>query len=246
MNFIRCILFNIVFYGVTAIFCILFIPLFLLPIGLFWAFLNIYFKSVHLIEKYVLGLDFEIRGKENIPKDGSFLIAAKHQSAYETMKFPILFDKPAIIMKKELQYIPIWGWIAKRAGMIAIDRENRETAIKSIIDGANRVKEEGRPIVIFPQGTRVAVGESSTKKRYKGGILKMQQATGLPIIPMAINSGLFWGRNAFIKKPGKVIMEFLPAIDAESEDVMKKLEDVLETHSNKLVEEELERRKATK
>lgn len=242
--FIRQILFNFVFYVVTFLFCIILTPAMLLPRPLFIIGLNGYFKSVHLIEKYILGLDFEIRGTENIPQSGGFILAAKHYSAYETMKIHLLVNDPAIIMKKELSYIPLWGWLAMKARMIFIDRGSRETAINSIVAGAKRIEKEGRPLVIFPQGTRVAIDDTPDKKPYKGGIIRMYDSTSQPILPLAMNSGIFWKKNAFFKYPGKVIFEFLPPIPTglTGSEALAQLQLVLEKKSNELVAEELGRK----
>ncbi len=235
--FIRQILFNIAFYGVTTLFCIVLTPAMLLPRPIFIIGLNSYFKSVHLVEKYILGLDFEIRGKEHIPAAGSFIVAAKHYSAYETMKLHLLFYYPAIIMKKELSHIPLWGWLAMKAKMIFIDRGSREIALASIVSGAKRVEAEGRPLVIFPQGTRVALDDTPDRKPYKGGIIRMYEATNQPILPLAMNSGIYWKKNAFFKYPGKVIFEFLPAIPSglKGADALMQLQTALEAKSNELV-----------
>lgn len=240
INLLRALLFNICYYGFTAICCFVYLPALLLPYHLYWKVLKTYFVGVYWIEKYVLGLDYEVRGLENLPKDGSFLVAAKHQSAYETLKLPILFNEPGVVLKKELVMIPLWGWFALKAGMIAIDRSNRDSSLRSITEGAIKLRDQGRPIVIFPQGTRVAVGDS---KSYKGGIIKMQEAAELNIIPMALNSGLFWGRNSFLKRPGKVIFEFLPAMPPHKDpkNAIKVLEATLEEYSNKLVAEAREK-----
>ena len=237
--FIRQIFFNIAFYGATTLFCIVLTPAMILPRSLFIKGLNAYFHSVHLIEKYVLGLDFEIRGTENIPKSGAFLVAAKHYSAYETMKLHLLFNDPAIIMKKELSYIPLWGWLAMKARMIFIDRGSGSTALKSMLAGAQRIEREGRPLVIFPQGTRVGIYDTPDQKPYKGGITRMYEATHQPILPLAMNSGLFWKKKAFFKYPGKVIFEFLPIIPSgqKPSDVLKQLEQSIEVKSNALVKE---------
>ena len=237
ITFIRQILFNIAFYGGTVLFCIILTPAMILPRPIFIIGLNSYFKSVHLIEKYILGLDFEVRGKEHIPTTGSFIVAAKHYSAYETMKLHLLFFDPAIIMKKELSRIPLWGWLALKAKMIFIDRGSREIALASIVAGAKRVEAEGRPLVIFPQGTRVAITDTPANKPYKGGIIRMYEATQQPILPLAMNSGLYWKKNAFFKQPGKVIFEFLPPIPPglSGSVVSAQLQNALETKSAELV-----------
>jgi len=140
-------------------------------------------------------------------------------------------------MKKELSRIPLWGWLAMKAKMIFIDRGSREIALNSIVAGAKRVEAEGRPLVIFPQGTRVAIDDTPESKPYKGGIIRMYEATNQPILPLAMNSGLFWKKNAFFKKPGKVIFEILPPIPAglSGADALAQLQNVLETKSNELV-----------
>lgn len=243
MLLLRQIFFNIFFYGWTAVCCILLTPCMILPRRLFVIPLTGYFKSVHLIEKYILGLDFEIRGAEYVPHGTPFLVAAKHYSAYETMKLHLLFKDPAIIMKKELRYIPLWGWLAWRAEMIFVDRgRSRDTAIQSIIYGAKRVKEQRRPIVIFPQGTRVTLDDTPQTKPYKGGIIRMYEASQLPILPLAMNSGLFWKKKAFFKYPGKVIFEFLPVIppNQKSDDVLNRLKEQIETASSRLVKETID------
>lgn len=235
-NVIRSILFNILYYGSTAILCILYVPTVLLPQRLYIKALNLYFHYVAFLEKYVLGLSYVVIGKEHIPKDGPYIIAAKHQSAYETLKLYILFDNPAVILKKELFNIPLWGWLAKKAGHIGIDRSNRQTSVQSINDGARRVAEEGRAIIIFPQGTRVGIGQT---RPYKKGVARMAEKIDLPIIPLALNSGVFWPRNAFWKRSGTVTFKYLPVIPAgtPTDKIMKTLEHALESESNKLTKE---------
>ena len=228
----------------TVVCCLVLLPFTLLPRKIYVVFLTMYFQLVHILEKYILGLDFEIRGAENIPKDGAFIVAAKHYSAYETMKPHVLFRDPAIIMKKELQFIPIWGLLAMKARMIFINRGSREVALQSIVDGAKRIRDEGRPLVIFPQGTRVSVDDTVEKRPYKGGIIRMYEASGMPILPLAMNSGLFWEKKAFFKYPGTVIFEFLPVIPAglDGKVVMEQLKTGIEAASARLVTEERERR----
>jgi 1-acyl-sn-glycerol-3-phosphate acyltransferase len=239
MIFIRSLLFNIIFYGFTAIACIILIPTVFMPRRIVLKSVRLYTNIVALIEKYILGLTYEIRGLEYKPTTGTYIVAAKHQSAYETLKLFHLFEDPTIVLKKELLNIPLFGFFLKKIEVIAIDRSNKESAINAITDGAKRMKTQGRPIVIFPQGTRVAVSDTVKAKPYKGGITKIYTHANLPIIPMALNSGLFWARNSFIKKPGKVIFEFLAPIEPGLPDkkVMKAIEDRIEEKSIALMKE---------
>ena len=239
MNFIRSILFNIFFYGFTVLACLMLLPLVLFSRPAILAGARFYVKGVELIERYVLGLTYEIRGLEHKPKEGTYIVASKHQSAYETMKLHLLFGDPTIVCKRELLNIPIFGTFLKKIDVIAINRGNKEESIAAIINGAKKMRERNRPIVIFPQGTRVDVDATTKQKPYKGGIVKMYKHTDLVIAPLALNSGMFWGRNSFIKKPGKVIFEFLPVIESRLPDkkVMKALEDRIEEKSYALMME---------
>lgn len=240
MLLIRQVLFITIFYTYMALYCVALVPTLLLPRHIYMIFLRGYFLSNSYLEKYILGLDYEVRGWEHVPQDGRFLIAAKHYSTYETLKLHVLFKDPAIILKRELALIPIWGWLALKAGMIAINRSSGETAMTSIIKGAESMKQQGRPIAIFPQGTRVGLKDTIRNRPYKYGIIRMQDATGLPILPLANNTGVFWPRRAFLAKPGKVILEFFPPIPpGNSKENFEKMVAVIEENSNRLVQEAL-------
>lgn len=239
MIFIRSLIFNILFYGFTTLVCLFLVPVLLFPRGAVLAVTKFYLNIVAILEKYILGLTYEVRGMEYIPKNSNYIVAAKHQSAYETLKLHRLFGDPTIVLKKSLMQIPIFGFFLKKLDVIAINRGNKEESINAIIDGAQRMSAQHRPIVIFPQGTRVAVTDTPKEKPYKGGIVKIYRHANLPIIPVALNSGLFWARNSFIKKPGKVIFQFLAPIEPglPNKKVMKALEDRLEEHSIALMVE---------
>ncbi|MEM7618028.1 MAG: lysophospholipid acyltransferase family protein [Pseudomonadota bacterium] len=239
MIFIRAMLFNIFFYGFTIVACLILWPVVFMSRNAILKTSLFFVNGVEWIERNILGLTFEIRGKENIPEYDTYIVAAKHQSAYETMKLHHLFDDPTIVCKRELLNIPIFGMFLKKIGVIPINRGNKDEAIAAIIEGAQQMREKKRPIVIFPQGTRVNVNTTTKDKPYKGGIVKMYKNTDLPILPLALNSGMFWGRNSFIKKPGKVIFEFLPVIESGLPDkkVMKALEDRVEERSHALMQE---------
>lgn len=241
MDKIRSVIFNILFYGIwTPIVCICMMPCLLFPRAFTVWVASFYQRGAYILEKYILGLEYEVRGLEHRPPHGTaYLVAAKHQSAYETMKLYALFGDPTIILKRELLSLPVFGWFLRKLDVIAIDRGNREQAMGSLIEGAQRMIGEKRPIVIFPQGTRVRIDETTKEKPYKGGIAKLYAATNLPVIPLAMNSGLYWPRNAFWKRSGKVVFEFLPPIPPglSPTELMAMLEAQIESASNRLLTE---------
>ncbi len=201
------------------------------------AFLNIvhlWLMQVIWIEKYIGGMTYRVIGQKYIPP-GSCIIAAKHQSAWETFKLHVLFDDPAIVLKKELLNIPIWGWYLRRSGMIPIDRSAGSKALSGMMEAAHKAARAKRKIVIFPQGTRTAPGEERT---YKSGVAALYQELNLPVVPMALNSGLLWPKNSFSKKPGMITIEFLPPIapGLDRTDFMTRLKDELEGATNRLVQ----------
>ncbi len=239
--FIRSTLFNLLFYLLTGLSCVILLPTLVLPRNAFFWVVHFFVHCTAFLEKYVLGLRYEVRGLENLPDQGPYIIAAKHQSAYETFKLHILFKDPAIVLKKELLKIPLWGQYLGKSDVIAIDRSTPKDAIKSIQDGANRVAAQGREIIIFPQGTRVKPETTTQEKPYKIGIVRIQEATRLPIIPMALNTGVFYPKKGWCKKPGTVVFEFLPAIPHDptrkSGEVLKEIQTKTEAKTEKLMQE---------
>lgn len=199
---------------------------------------TIYGGFVTLIEKTFMNLHLEIRGMENLPQDQLYIIAAKHQSAFETLKIPFmgLFKFPAIILKKELTMLPFWGMYPVKMGSIAIDRSAGTKALRSIVNGCEKALQDGRNIIIFPQGTRIPPGD---KGDYKSGLAKIYKDLEVPIIPMALNSGVYWGKNKFFKRSGTIVFEFLPMIEPGMKpmEMMKALEAAIEPASDRLVAE---------
>lgn len=236
---IRSAIFNLLFYGGNAVACVACLPGLLMPRKGMFFIIRTYVRFIHAIEKNVLGLDYEIRGLENLPEKGSYIVAAKHQSPYETFKLHLLFADPAIILKRELLRIPLWGWFLARIHPIAIDRSQGKEAIKQVIEGGKRVKKEGRPIIIFPQGTRVYPWQTPVEKPYKIGAARLYEAAGLPVIPLALNSGMFWPRKSWVKKPGTVIFEFLEPIEPgmELQDAANLIQQRTEHATHRLQEE---------
>lgn len=238
--FFRSTIFNICYYILIAFSCVLLIPTLILPRKFFLGVVHYFVHATTFLERMILGLKYEVKGLEHLPDDNRYIIAAKHQSAYETTKLHILFKDPAIVLKRELLKIPLWGWYLAKSDQIAINRSTPKKAIESIKAEAKRVAVQNRPIVIFPQGTRVSPKTTPQERLYKVGIVRMQEATGLPIIPMALNTGTFYPRNAWIKRPGTITFEFLPPIEyiegRNPDETLKKIEMSVEEASSRLRE----------
>lgn len=155
------------------------------------------------------------RGLENLP-DGPFLLASKHQSFVETFAFLTVIENPTFIMKRELAYVPLWGWFAWRAGMIFVTRGARAVALGQIVRGTLRMMAKGRPVVIAPEGTRRPPGAPPA---YKYGIAFLRrEIPGLIIVPVALNSGLFWSRSSPLRYPGTIVISCLPPIKCDADD----------------------------
>ncbi len=233
MIFVRSLLFHTVFFLWTGLWAFALLWVLLLPRRQMVAVITLYFRSISLLERVILGLTYEVRGRENLP-EGGCLIACKHQSAYETLKLHLVFGDVAIVLKRELMWIPLWGWYQAKAGMIPVDRGAGGAALTSLIQGAAQPLQDGRRVVIFPQGTRVAVGD---KRPYKSGISYLYEKYNVPLVPVALNAGLFWPRHAFLIRPGKVVFDILPPIPEglPRAEAMRLLEETMEAASNALV-----------
>ena len=176
-----------------------------------------------------------MRGRENIVK-GPAIYAMKHQCMWETMASQILLHDCALIMKRELTWIPWYGWYSVKSKQVIVDRGGHAKTMRSMLRSAKARVAEGRPIVIFPEGTRKALGAPPD---YKPGVAGMYGTLGVPCVPVALNSGLFWPRKGFIRRPGKIIIEFLPAIapGMKREAFMAELEQRIERASERLLRE---------
>jgi 1-acyl-sn-glycerol-3-phosphate acyltransferase len=208
MSWARAFAFNLAFFAWTAILGTIGLPFLLMPRKAAMAFGRFWARGVLFLLRAIVGLDHEIRGLDRIPRGGC-MIAMKHQSAWDALILPIVLGDPAVVVKRELLRLPIYGWYAGRAGSIGIDRRAGAGALRPMVAAARRAVAEGRPVVIFPQGTRVMPGASLP---YQPGVAALYQALALPLLPAAVNSGLFWGRRSFVKRPGRIVLEFLEPI----------------------------------
>lgn len=233
MIWLRSLLFQLAFGLWTTALGIAFLPLLLAPplwmmrLGTFWS------AGTLWLLRCCVGLDYEVRGREHLPP-GPALIAMKHQSAWDTFAAPVIFRNPAMVMKRELGWIPFYGWYALKAGMIPIDRSGGAGALKRMVEASEKALAQGRPILIFPEGTRSAVGARVT---YQPGTVALYRQLGVPLVPVAVNSGLYWGRRHFLKRPGRITVEILPVIapGGERRAVLAELERSIETATARLV-----------
>jgi 1-acyl-sn-glycerol-3-phosphate acyltransferase len=205
---IRSIIFNILFYLNLFAQLIAALPTLLMPrwgilaVGRFWARTNLW------LLRTVCGLDADFHGLDKIPP-GPLLVAAKHQSMWETFALLLILPDPAYIMKRELMWIPFFGWYAWKAGMIAVDRGRGSQALVDMNASARRELARNRQIIIFPEGTRRSPG---AEPRYKYGVAHLYAEMGVPCLPIALNSGLFWPRRSIRRYPGTVRVEVLDLI----------------------------------
>jgi 1-acyl-sn-glycerol-3-phosphate acyltransferase len=232
---LRSLAFNIAFYLWTAIVAIPALPILLLPPEATYRLSRLWGRGVMWLAAHIVGLTYEIRGCEHVPA-GPVIYAFKHQSAFETLLFAILIPRFGGVFKRELLWLPFVGWYMWRARMIPIDRAAGAAALRRMLARAREVVAEGRSIVVMPEGTRTAPG---THRPYHPGVAALYRDLGLPVVPVALNSGMFWARRAFIKRPGRIALEFLepiaPGLDRKR--FMAELETRIETASERLRKE---------
>jgi 1-acyl-sn-glycerol-3-phosphate acyltransferase len=208
MTWLRSLAFNVLFLLWTSTLGLLCLPLLLFSwqwevrLVRFWVWGTMWLLNI------ICGIRAEIRGLERVPA-GPVIFASRHQSAWETLYWFLLFREPAFVFKKELLRIPVFGWHLAQAGQIMVDRRGGARALKDLLQRAEAVVREGRQIVIFPEGTRTQPGETRPLQR---GIAALYRHCNVPVVPVTLNSGLYWGRNAFCKMPGTIMLEFLPPI----------------------------------
>ena len=235
MRLIASLLFNVLFILHTAFILVFFLPTLLGGWqGVFFA-QKWWARGVSFFARVLLGITYEVRGAEHIPEDSS-LIACKHQSAWETC-VPFLFlDGPCLVLKKELTNLPFFGWYARVNQSIPVDRNANAAALRNMIKAGRQAVSENRPILIFPEGTRKAVG---AEPDYQPGVAGLYKQLNLTATPVALNSGCFWPRRSIIKNSGTIVIEFLPPIEAglDRREFMARLEEAIESKTAELVEE---------
>ena len=232
---IRSALFNIAAYLNFLVQAVLFAPVLLLPERFVWPIARFWVRSTLWLHHVILATDEEVRGLENIPT-GGFIVASKHQSAWETLRLVELFPRPCFILKRELLRVPLFGWYLSRTGMIPVDRGKRSLAIEAMTARARRAVAEGRQIIIFPEGTR---RPPTAEPAYRHGVARLYRDLGVTCLPVALNSGLFWPRRSFTHRRGTIALACLkpipPGLDPES--FIAELQRAIESETAELVAE---------
>jgi 1-acyl-sn-glycerol-3-phosphate acyltransferase len=234
MNLVRSLAFNALFYLNTLLWLIAGVPTFFLPYrGVIWVARS--WGRINLALLRVAGITCEVRGREKIPP-GAIIVASKHQSTWETFALLTLFPNPLFILKRELQWIPFFGWLLIKGRMVPVNRGAGSQTLVEMTERARIELADGRQLIIFPEGTRRPAG---AVPRYKYGVAHLYAAQGVPCVPVALNSGVFWPRRSIRLKPGTVIVEILdPIAPGLDKDVFfKRLQDVIETATARLIAE---------
>jgi 1-acyl-sn-glycerol-3-phosphate acyltransferase len=232
---IRSIAFNVLFYLNTLIYLIVALPTFFLPYRAIIAVARSWGRTNLTLLRIVAGIKLDVRGAEKIPH-GPLLVASKHQSAWETFALIPLFDNPVFIVKRELQWIPIFGWLMIKGRMVPIDRSAGSQALVAMTERARIELADNRQLIIFPEGTRRPAG---AEPRYKYGITRLYLGADVPVVPIALNSGLYWRRRSILRPPGTIVVQVLDPIQPglTEEAFMARLQDDIETATARLIDE---------
>ena len=229
MIWLRSLIYNIVFYVNLVLFLVLGSPFYLTPRKWSVRALQAWASTSVWWLRIICGTRMEVRGAENIPQ-GAVLVAAKHQSTWETFALLPLFDDPAMVLKRELVFIPLFGWFIPKFRMIPIERSSGAATLKKMVARAKEAAAMGRQIVIFPEGTRRPPEASPD---YKPGAAALYLQLGLACLPIALNSGVFWPRRKFMRYPGTIVLE----AGLKRREFSQRLEAAIEPATARLVRE---------
>lgn len=223
--FVRSLIFSIISISSAILWSLVCLASLPFPAAVRYRCVTLWTNWIIRVLKIVCHVDYKLEGAENIPADHNGIILCKHQSTWETFFIPGLFHGPAIILKRELYWVPFFGWALAVIDPIAINRNDRSSAMNQILTQGKKCLDEGRWVLVFPEGTRVAPGHVG---HYRLGGPRLAVHTGYPVIPVAHNAGRFWPRRRFIKRPGTVRVVVGPLIETKD----RKPEEVLEQAKN--------------
>ena len=208
MLILRSLAFNLAYYLNLIIWMIICLPVLALPRRVFMQVARLWARSSLWLLRIIAGTNVDFRGLEKIP-DGGMIVASKHQSLWETFALLVILDDPAYVLKRELMWIPFFGWYAWKARSVPVDRKGGSQALKAMNQRAQEEIAAGRQIIIFPEGTRRPPGAPPA---YKYGVAHLYAKLGAPCLPVALNSGIYWPRRKFIRHPGTIVVEILDPI----------------------------------
>jgi 1-acyl-sn-glycerol-3-phosphate acyltransferase len=203
--FVRSLVYNVLFYALLVVWMIVAIPTFLMPRAALITLAKCWASNSVWLLRVICNVKVDYRGVEKIPR-GPLLVASKHQSMWETFALLQFFDQPLYILKRELEWIPLFGWYLMKADMIGINRRAGGRSLLVMARRAGAQVRRGRQLIIFPEGTRTAV---DAPPHYKTGVALIYADCGVACLPVALNSGLFWPRRTFMRYPGTLVVEFL-------------------------------------
>src|SRR6202795_4039464 len=232
--FLRSLVYNVLFYALLVFWILIAIPTYLMPRRAIMTVAKNWARSSIWLLRVICNTRVEYRGLEKIPQ-GPLIVASKHQSMWETFALLQFFDQPLYILKRELKWIPLFGWYLIKSNMIGI---NRGAGGRSLLEMTRRAGEEvrrGRQLIIFPEGTRTPV---DAPPQYKTGIAQIYVDCGVPCLPVALNSGLFWPRRTFMRYPGTLVVEFLDPLPPglSRREFIARVSTVIEEATGRLVE----------
>jgi 1-acyl-sn-glycerol-3-phosphate acyltransferase len=231
--FLRSLIFNVLFYLLLAFWLIVGIPTFLLPRSGIMSIARCWARSSIWLMRVICNIKVEYRGLEKIP-DGPLIVASKHQSMWETFALLQFFDQPLYILKRELLWIPLFGWYLIKSNMIGVDRGAGGRALIGTMRRAGEAVRRGRQLIIFPEGTRMPV---DAPPNYKSGVGLIYADSNVACLPVALNSGLFWPRRTFMRYPGTLVVEFLDPLPPglPRQEFIACISTVIEDATNRLV-----------
>ncbi|MCW7537256.1 1-acyl-sn-glycerol-3-phosphate acyltransferase [Aquabacterium sp. A7-Y] len=235
MSFLRSLLYAL-WLAVTVMpwaLAVLVVSIFLRGAPLYWMCVG-WLRVAILGARWICGIRWRVRGMERLP-DGPAILLSKHQSTWETFAYPCLMPRPlSYVFKRELLYIPFFGWAIARLDMVHIDRSKRTEAWNKVAEQGRRFMEQGNWVIMFPEGTRTPRGGQGP---YKAGGSRLAVATGAPVVPIAVTSARCWPRNAFIKRPGLVEVSIgspIPTAGRDADEVMREVEAWIEAEMRRL------------
>jgi 1-acyl-sn-glycerol-3-phosphate acyltransferase len=236
---VRSLVFHVAFYLALIVVLIVALPCFVLPRTALVGVAKAWARTEMVLLQVIVGARTEIRGAENIPA-GGFIVAGKHQSFWETFVLFQLFGDAVYIYKRQLMWIPVFGWYLAKLGMVIVDRGRRSKALDQISAGARLLLDHDCQVMIFPEGTRTAPG---APPKYKHGVAHLYQMLNCPVVPVGLASGLYWPRRSFLRYPGTIILEVLKPIQPGLgiDEFARVLQDRIEDSSNRLLLESVKR-----